>query len=165
MNYYEDIYRLAQVKRYSNVPKIHEESVAEHGFFVAAIVMKLHEEYEFNLGLALQIAISHDMTEMELNDCPHIIKRKYPEIAAAYEKCEKDVENILPKQIGFASQRFRLQKCVESKIVALADVIQCSQYSAVELKLGNDGYMKDVFEGSLIRETRLRKELSQYERV
>jgi len=159
MNFLEDIYRLAYIKRYSNVPKLHEESVAEHGFFVAAIVMKLHEEYEFDIGQALQIAISHDMPEIELNDCPHIIKEKYPEIAKAYQVSEEQVAKTLPKIARIGVYWYDAQDSTEAKIVLLADVLQCIQFSSVEIKLGNEDYMKVVYDKSTKRELQIRKEL------
>jgi len=155
---------LAYIKRYSNVPKIHEESVAEHGFFVAAIVGDLYREYKFNLGLALIIAISHDMTEIELNDCPHIIKKKYPEIAGAYEVSEHEVRKQLPPVWAFGSSIFDEGLSIVAKIVLLADVIQCIQFSELEVKLGNEGYMREVYVNSRSRERKLRKELENVKR-
>ena len=164
MNYLEDIYRLSFIKRYSNIPRIHKESVAEHGFFVAAIVMDLRTQYKFDLGTALIIAVSHDMTEIELNDCPHIIKEKYPKIAQAYEECESEVADKLPPSVAWGSREFdKKDKSVESKIVHLADAIQCLQYSEVELKMGNKGYMEKVYKGSLERIGKAREELKDEE--
>lgn len=160
INYLQDIYRLAYIKRYSNIPKLHEESVAEHGFFVAAIVAKLYERYEFDLGEALLIAISHDMTEMELNDCPHIIKKKYPSIAKAYQDCEEEVADQLPTEIAWGAREFdKEEKSLEATIVHLADVMQCVQFADVELKLGNEGYMRQVHTNSYNRIKVLEQEL------
>jgi len=165
MNYLEDIYKLKFVKRYSNVPRIHDESVAEHGFFVAAIVFDLYETYDFDLGKAVVIAVSHDMTEIELNDCPHIIKRKYPKIAEAYEECEKDVADLLPWPARWGAQQFDSKELsLESRIVHLADAIQCLQYSQIELKLGNRGYMEEVHEASEFRILKLKRGLEEHER-
>ncbi len=165
MNYLKDIYRLSYIKRYSNVPKLHEESVAEHGFFVGAIVMDLYSKYEFNLGDAMIIAISHDMTEMELNDCPHIIKKKYPQIAEAYKICEEAVANELPPIVAWGSREFdKEEKSVEALIVHLADAMQCIQFSEVEVQLGNVGYMRYVLELSQVRVHMLEEELKNYVR-
>jgi 5'-deoxynucleotidase YfbR-like HD superfamily hydrolase len=164
MNYLHDIYRLAYIKRYSNVPKIHEESVAEHGFFVAAIVLDLHSKYEFKLGTALIIAISHDMSEMELNDCPHIIKKKYPQIAKAYAICEEEVAQQLPPIVAFGSRAFDEEpKSLEAKIVHLADAMQCIQFAQVEVSMGNKGYMQVVLDNSIARVKQLEEELKPYE--
>ena len=160
MNFLKDIYRLSFIKRYSNIPRIHDESVAEHGFYVAAITIDLRSKYKFNLGEALLIAISHDMTEIELNDCPHIIKKKYPSIAKSYNECEKEVAKQLPVYIKWGSEQFdKKDLSIEAKIVHLADVIQCKQYSEIEIKTGNKGYMEIVHRRSCERIKFLEKEL------
>jgi 5'-deoxynucleotidase YfbR-like HD superfamily hydrolase len=164
MDYLTDIYRLSYIKRYSNVPKIKEESVAEHAFFVSAIVIKLHEEYEFDLGKALLLAVSHDMAEMELNDCPHIIKKKYPSIALAYEECEKEVRELLPKPVSDAIQEFDEASTIEAKIVQLADAIQCIQFSRNEVDLGNQGYMRVVLNNSYRRKMNLEEGIKSHAR-
>lgn len=165
MNYLHDIYRLAYIKRYSNIPKLHEESVAEHGFFVAAIVLDLYNDFKFNLQEALTIAISHDMTEMELNDCPHIIKKKYPEIARAYEICERAVADTLPPIVKWGAEAFdRTPLTIEAKVVHLADAMQCLQFAQVEVGLGNKGYMQIVYDNSVIRIEKLKEELEDARR-
>lgn len=165
MNYLLDIYKLSYTKRYSNVPRLHDESVAEHGFFVAAIVLDLHSKYKFDIGKAMIIAIAHDMTEIELNDCPWIIKKEYPEIAEAYKICEAKVAEKLPKLVAWGANEFdRDDKSIEAKIVHLADAIQCLQYSKVEVELGNKGYMLDVYEGSANRIKIIEQGLKDYER-
>lgn len=45
-----DMYNLDYIVRYSNVPRIKNETVAAHSFFVALEVYKLYEEYEFDLS-------------------------------------------------------------------------------------------------------------------
>ena len=164
MNFLEDVYRLSYIKRYSNVPKIKEESVAEHCFFVSVIVMWLNEKYIFDLGKALAMAVAHDIPEMELNDCPHIIKKKYPEIAKAYEVCERDVMKQLPPTIAMCAEWYDQLNTPEAKIVHLADAMQCYQFADIEVKLGNQGYMKVVYENSGKRIDVLEKELEKYER-
>lgn len=165
MNYLEDIYKLKHIKRYSNIPTIHEESVAEHGFFVASILFDLFDTYSFSLGDAMCIAVCHDMPEMELNDCPHVIKENYPEIAKAYDVCESRVTEDLPRSVAYFVSEYNAKHTCEAKIVELADIIQCIQYTQGEIKLGNEGYMRRVLTESLIREQILRKELKQYERT
>ena len=162
MNYLQDIYRLAYIKRYSNIPKLHEESVAEHGFFVAAIVMQLHEEYRFDLGRAICIATAHDMAEMELNDAPWIIKQKYPAIKKAFEECEAEVLKQMPIAVRKAAQEFEEAEIVEAKVVILADAMQCLQFATEELKTGNEGYMREVYNNSVKRIVELQEELEEY---
>lgn len=157
--YMEGIYKLSYIKRYSNVPRLHEESVAEHGFFVAAIVMKLKEEYTFDLGVALQIAVSHDMPESELNDIPWTIKDKYPKIKEAFAECEKDVLNNMPQSVGLGVMLFESQRTIEAQIVKLADAMQVLQYAQVELKLGNSGHFNEVAYNAKMRIENIEQEI------
>lgn len=158
-SYLKDIYKLAYIKRYSNVPKLHEESVAEHSFFVAAIVMKLAEKYEFDVGIACIISVSHDMPEMELNDVPYTIKAKYPKIKQAFQECEEEVTKTLPLDVQQGVHEFDAQTTIESQIVKLADAIQVKQFAAVELKLGNTGHMEEVYANSNRRINDLEQEI------
>jgi hypothetical protein len=53
---------------------------------------------------------------------------------------------------------------VECQIVHLADTMQCMQFARMELKLGNAGYMSEVYAGSLARIHELEVELKSYAR-
>lgn len=150
MNFAKDIYILSHIKRYSTCHTIRSESVAEHSFFVAAIVMQLHEEYKFNLGQALAMAICHDMPEIELNDVPRVIKARFPNIKEAFEECEQEVINQLPDPIRHALMDYELKDSVEYSIVKLADIIQCLQFTGTEIELGNKGYMQEVHDSSAL---------------
>ena len=164
MNYLEDIYILSHIKRYSTVHTLRTESVAEHSFNVAAILFRLHEDYEFNLPEAVTMAIVHDMPEMELNDVPRIIKQRYPLIKDAFRACELDVIDELPMPVRAYLQTYEQMDTVEAKMVKFADVIQCKQYAHTEMKLGNHGYMEDVYHASLKRINEMKEELKHHER-
>jgi 5'-deoxynucleotidase YfbR-like HD superfamily hydrolase len=110
------------------------------------------------------MAIAHDMPEMELNDCPHIIKVKYPQIKHAFEICEAEVVKLLPKSVRDGVMEFDEGKTTAAKFVILADAIQCKQFSEVEVGLGNVGYMKVVLDNSNRRIAILTEELKKYER-
>lgn len=163
MTFLSDIYRLAYIVRYSNIPKIRSENVAEHSFFVSTIVLDLYERYSFDAGKALLAAMSHDIPEYELNDCPHIIKKKYPSIAKAFKECEAKVYDTLPTKIKEGLDIY-YSDTVEGKIVHLADVIQCKQYAESEIKLGNTGYMTKVYMDSCNRIKVLEKGLLPWKR-
>ena len=161
--YYDKIYRLEYIIRYSNVPRVHDESVASHSFFVAAIVLKLHDEYDFNLGAALAMAISHDIPEYATNDLSHETKRLYPEIKEVLKKIEKVAVENMPRSIRWALEDYQ-GNSVESKMVHFADTLQCHQYAAHELQLGNSGYMQEVFDKSWNRTVELCEQLKPYKR-
>lgn len=160
--YYNTTYRLAYLIRYSNVPRIKDESVAEHSFFVSALVMHLSSKYSFDLGKALAIAICHDMPESVTNDISHETKKLFPEINSVLKKAEKEFASTLPSKIRESILSYD-EDSVEAKIVHLADAMQCYQYASNERDLGNNGYMLTVIESSTKRITKLTKELKKYE--
>jgi len=162
MNYLEDIYKLSYVTRYSGIPRIREETVAEHCFYVSAIVLGLHDVYDFNLGTALQIAVSHDLPELELNDCPHPIKYKYIEIKKAYDMCEARVLRELPKSVQKGVKLYDAKSTVESWVVHYADILQCEHYAQLEVNMGNKGYFQDILDKSIERKLVYLDKLERY---
>ena len=163
-SYYTKIYRLEYIIRYSNVPRVHDESVASHSFFVAAIVLKLHDKYRFNLGLALQMAISHDMPEYMTNDLSHETKQLFPEIKEVLRKAEHKALLAMPTAVRDGCKMYSDSNLVEAKIVHLADAMQCNQYATNEIMLGNKGYMTEVEFKSASRICELEEHLKTFER-
>jgi len=160
--YYEKIVPLNYIVRYSNVPRIKDETVAEHSFLVAAIVVKLYERYEFDIGWALTMAVCHDLPEYAVNDVTHAIKRDHPAVAAALHDAEREVIKTLPEVAQRAYTEFEEQSTREAFIVHLADVIQCSQYAENEVQLGNKERMEKIAITSRQRATYFRHHLERW---
>ena len=149
-DYIDQIYPLSYIIRYSNIPRIKDESVAEHSFYVAAIVQKLYDKYEFNLGSALNMAISHDMIEVYVNDIPHLIKQRHPDLTKLLKDIEKRESENFPSCVEEGIRRLQSES-YETLIVQMADAIQCNQYASNEISLGNSGYMQKVVDHSVER--------------
>jgi len=164
MSFLADIHILSHIKRYSTIYTIRQESVAEHSFHVAAILFDIHQEYKFDLGRAIQMAIVHDMPEIHLNDIPRIIKKKYPKIADAFEECEEEVIKDFPHSVRNALEEYMEGRSVEYYMVKLADIIQCKQYAWTEVRLGNHGYLNSVHEIAVHREKEFKLKLKEYKR-
>jgi len=162
--FYDLVYRLEYLIRYSNVPRIHDESVASHSFFVSVILIDLNDRYEFDLGKATIMAICHDMPETRTNDLSHETQSLYPKLKEALREAEVEAIKEFPEACQHAITEYTLCESVESKFVHLADAMQCYQYACHELKLGNDGYMQEVVLNSLNRIKQLFKLLNEYER-
>jgi len=165
--YYDKLIRLSYICRYSNIPRIKNESVAEHSFLVAALVIKLYEEYKFNLGAALLAAVAHDITEYVVNDVTHETKRLFPTIAKYMRKAEDVAADTLPEhaRLGIKIFNGEVQACyTESMVVQLADIIQCQQYAENEVRLGNSGYMARVVDESIVRQEILKSNLEAFRR-
>lgn len=161
--FYNEYYVLSYITRYSNVIRIKNESVAEHSFFVALLVLKLYDDYDFDLSKALSMALVHDILEADVNDITHYTKKKYPLIGLAVKKAEQEASEQLT---GIVKESFDYtqESSVESIVLHLADVTQCSQYAHHECQLGNTGYMQKVYQESVARTKELRKLLNPHKR-
>ncbi len=164
MNYLEDIYILNNITRYSTAPTVHKETVAAHSFFVAAIVLYLADLYKFNVDRAVTMAVCHDMPEIELNDLPRGIAVKYPAIKKAFEGVKNTVQKMFPYYIQRRLAEYEARHSVESKIVKLADAMQCVQKANYELLVADNEYMHDVLSGARATIRQLETELVGVER-
>jgi 5'-deoxynucleotidase YfbR-like HD superfamily hydrolase len=162
--FYDKIMPLNYIIRYSNIPRIKNETVAEHSFLVAAIVIKLYDFYDFDLGYALQMAICHDMPEYDVNDVTHGTKKKYPELAKEVERVQYKALEEMPEAAQEAFWAFEQDASVEAWVVKLADILQCSQYAENEVRMGNSGYMAEIVTESRSRSAVLREKLKEFER-
>lgn len=147
LQYANEIYPLKSYIRYNNSPKICNESVIEHSGFVTLIVLYLSKYFKFNIKKALIMAISHDLPEIDITDIPHNTKEKFPDLKKALRKAElQTLEKRFGRYLKKLNIEFENAKTIEAKIVQLADIISVIQYSYNEVKLGNSGYMSEVYE-------------------
>ena len=133
------VYNLKFIQRYSITPRICNETVAEHSFFVATYVMELYKNYKFDLNKAVQMALIHDFAESFIGDITLSTKTMCPELVEAVARAEKDVmyQNF-PSFIYELYTEYEQRTSVESLIVKLADTLQVKQYASNELSLGNN---------------------------
>lgn len=151
----QHLYNLSYINRYSNVARIKDESVAEHSFFVAVEVLDLYQQYDFNLGSTLSMAITHDWIEADTDDVNHLIKKKYPELAAELRKAENSEMEKYPNYIVNSFKEYDHKNTFESLICHIADARQCVRYAQNEIDRGNKKYMEWVKEGSEARVSKL----------
>lgn len=154
-------YTLEHTKRYSMKPVVHAESVATHSFFVALAVLLMSNEYKFDVNVALKIAICHDLAEMEISDVNHAVKKAYPGVAQALKAAEATIIAHFPAQLQVHCLRYDDQTA-EAWVVHLADAVQCMQYAANEINMGNKGYMEEVLVNSTRRVEALKLKLQPY---
>jgi 5'-deoxynucleotidase YfbR-like HD superfamily hydrolase len=126
------------LKRYNNYFHITNESVAEHSFFVALYVLKLHDYYRFDLEKALVLSLTHDFPEIEISDVPHDIKAKMPKLNSALSDAESLVadEKLSPAASKMLDE-FNDLSSAEGLIASLADILDVISYSRIELNMGN----------------------------
>ncbi len=151
----QHLYKLSYINRYSNVERIKDENVAEHSFFVAAEVLELYQTYDFDLGTALSLAITHDWIEVDTDDVNHLIKKKYPQLAAELKKAENAELEKYPDYIIAMVREYDCKLTFESLIVHIADARQCSRYAQNEINRGNKDYMSYVLSNSVDRVCKL----------
>jgi len=163
--FYAKIYSLAYITRYSGIPRIKDESVAEHSFFVASLVIRLHEVYYFNLGKALHMAIVHDWSEALIGDITYKVKKAYPSLGSTVEFTESEAMfNEFNTDVYLSWSERSLEESLEAKIVTMADILQVMQYAEHEVKLGNNGYMLSVVNSAKERLTVLAEQLNEFTR-
>ncbi len=136
----EDIlYNLKFIIRYSNLPRVRDESVAEHSFFVAAMCIEMLPKYpEADVGKVLMMANIHDWAEAEVDDIAHNIKRDYPAVKQALKEAEEKAMRRYHPDVISAYHEYEECRTLEARIVKYADIKQCIQYLDTELKLGNE---------------------------
>ena len=145
-DYLLDIDNLRSITRFQTAPRNAKETVAEHSFYVAAIVFKLHDYFDFNLEQALVTALMHDYAEVYISDVPHSIKAANPKISIELEAAETKINtDKLSTEIAQNIADFNNCTTAEGCMVALADILSVLMYSRYEVKLGNKEYMREVY--------------------
>ena len=162
-DYLFNVNNLRNLTRYQAAPRVSSESVAEHSFFVAAYVLKLHDYYDFNLEKALRMALLHDFNEVFISDVPFPIKTKYKGLNRELEKAEYEVNSsMISKEFADEMLEFNNMSSPEGIIVELGDVLSVVSYSKHEIGLGNSSYMRDVYNKSIPRYTRILTKAEKY---
>ena len=146
---FSETYSLEYTKRYSMKPVVSPESVAAHSYFVCLGLMLLSSEYGFDLGIALEMAVVHDLPEMAVSDVNYIVKQRFPEIAREIKFAEREFASTLPevlRQPYFA----QCEDSLEANFVHYADTLQVLQYARIEVKMGNK-FFEEVVDAALVR--------------
>ena len=156
-----NIYKLTNIIRFSQLPKIKNESVAEHSYFVMwfvnriCTINKLSDKIRLT---ALQSALLHDIPEIITNDITYDVKKMIPQISSIIEPYEKQV--ISEHSIDVVNTLFypdSYEERVAKKVVKHADILSVMLYCMNEAHLGNKAF------DELVKETELRLEKSREE--
>ena len=162
----QKVYNLKFIQRYSITPRITNETVAEHSFFVATYVMELYKDYKFDLNKAVQMAIIHDFAESFIGDITLSTKTMCPDLVEAVSNAEKEVmfQNF-PSFIYELYREYEQRTSVESVIVKLADTMQVKQYAGNEIELGNNSItMRSIFSRAVDDIDLFKRKLAVYKR-
>ena len=134
----KDIDILRSLVRYQNCHRNVNETVAEHSFYVAILVLKLREYYNFNLEIALKTALVHDVPEVRISDIPHNIKLANPKLSDALEEAEAKVTaEMLSDEAVALLLAFNHGDTPEGLACQLADILDVVLYANQEIQSGN----------------------------
>ena len=155
------IYRLKSIIRYNNRPKLTEETVAEHSFYVALIGMMICDELGTSNECKYEVmikALLHDMPEIEIDDITYDVKTRLhlEEFLAQYENeyYEKNFENY--------AELMRRHGTKADIILDLADAMSVKQFCLHEMSLGNTSYtIRDIRKEAESRIAKLKEQLEK----
>lgn len=142
-------YMLKNLTRFNTAPRITNESVAEHSYFVVYYAYILSRKIGFGKGmtnLCMMKALLHDVAEKEISDVPHNIKQKYPEIKEALKKAEIEWYQKNHKEYLHDGKKYD----IIDYVVELADIYSVRQYCLYEISLGNSN-MEEILKSSYER--------------
>lgn len=143
--YIQNIDMLRNLIRYQTSIRCSSESVAEHSFFVASYLLKLHQYYNFNLEKALKIALLHDFSETKISDIPHPVKTQVVGLSELLKESEYKVNSkYISEEFANWLEEFNNCSTAEGFVVSLADVISVLTYSVREISLGNEKFFSKV---------------------
>ena len=161
-----NILKMSDLNRYNNRTRLTNENIAEHSFYVAFAVMKLAKMFNIEDSIkskALEMAILHDIAEIETNDVPYPTKQKSSELKLLLEQLELDFMRENYPQFYSLFKEFSIigntEACV---LVKVADAISVLQYAKKEIALGNNTPdMLDIYVDTVRRVDEGLKKLTQ----
>lgn len=125
--------------------------------------MILAEKYEFDVGVAVQMALSHDLAELKISDVNFKVKKQFPDLARVLSECEREYNKQLPfEQMRVMAEQYDLMDTPEALVVKYCDAWQCQQKAHAEQQLGNVNDTLEIEESSIQRMNDLEKQLEPY---
>jgi len=139
---------LSQILRFSTVPTIHKQNVAEHSYFVALIAWLIcvrmeTKGIEINTEKVLKLSLIHDLPESVSGDMPRSVKKG--EIRKIITELEDSVFQMmigdLPEdmydELSATYRRWELGDSLEEKVMRFSDILESAIYCLCEKELGN----------------------------
>lgn len=122
----KEFYKGGLVRRYHTWPIIGEQTVAAHSWGVAQILVRLWPESHVHL---IKAVLDHDILEYYTGDIPYPAKLRFPELGAAMDKAERQLEVDHDIQHNLLSYEvLRLKAC---------DLLELMMFSYYQMKMGN----------------------------
>jgi 5'-deoxynucleotidase len=158
-----DWLRLRFIVRYARYPRIKDESVAEHSFFVCLFATTIATWIEAEHGSVvewrrlMQKCVYHDADEAHTGDIDGPFKHTSPRLHYSLATVAEQYLQTMLKRTGLWSALLvknisdNSMSCLEHSILKLADDMSVVQYCYSEIELGN--------RGSLSRKVDIREQL------
>lgn len=139
---------LSQILRFSTVPTVHKQNVAEHSYFVALIswlicVQMRTKGIDVDTEKVLKLSLIHDISESISGDMPRSVKQG--EIRKIINELEDSVFQMmieaLPeemhKELSDAYRKWNDDDSLETKVMRFSDILESAIYCLCEKELGN----------------------------
>lgn len=120
------------ISRYHTVDCPRKQSVAEHSWGVAVILMEIVPTQYIGDYALLRAALVHDMAELHTGDVPAHVKWANPTLKAELDRIETKVEQEMGVEIDLDPGRYQLLK--------VADLLELVYHAVRQLRLGNTNY-------------------------
>ena len=153
---FEQSNRLGCIIRFNNTPKVANESVAEHSFYVTFIAMLLADYLaearpDVNPERVMRLALLHDLEEVISGDIISIIKQG--DLRKALDEINvksmthilKDMEPEIQRSYFDLWSEAKDKTTLEARIVEAADIIAACAYCLKEVHLGSY-YFRETLE-------------------
>jgi 5'-deoxynucleotidase YfbR-like HD superfamily hydrolase len=136
------LYQLDNIVRYNTFPKVKQESVATHSYYVGLFTMMICDELCVSSAVklkALEAALVHDVPEIVTNDITYAAKKNMPGISSILERYEEEMlRETFPAQCDHIHGKVKSKdEMLALEIVKLADIISVLQFVDYEISMGN----------------------------
>lgn len=130
---------LMDIRRFSTIPTVSEETVAEHVMEVSAVAYSIAiETPDADVGRVLEKSLLHDLEEAGTGDIPRWAKRKTETLQDELETVENEyVSGFVESDRIYEQWDTAKDDSIEGQIVASADIISAIMGAHRESQLGN----------------------------
>lgn len=127
-----DIRMAGQVARYHTWPHTRQQSVGEHSWQIARILMAIAP---FKTHL-VRYAILHDVGELVTGDLPYPIKKDNPTLQSTMDTLESEATHLMTKMWDIPDPILRLEGS-DKTVFKLAEFIEMWEFGWEEVLRGN----------------------------
>lgn len=152
--------QLRNIVRYSNGPRHHDESVAEHSYYTAFYALVMCEVLRKNkvhvdTNLAIRKAVLHDLDECISGDFVRSFKMSRPGLCEAIETAAASQipelflpilqnDSVMSSSLAEEAATGKGKDCLEGQVVAFADFLSVLAYAIQEVDTGNAAIVRHL---------------------